>query len=218
MKRGLEFHASPSRGSVDRFVASLLQPAIRLAERRVARLIREAGLELPAITTTERVGYLHKTLRIQKFTTVNPATGEFIGRWARMLHTTGLDEMAQINNILDGDMHFFGWRALYDDPEGVHGPIEQGNLVHTYQGATAAMGSQSRAEFDMVIDGSKPGIFSSYSHFEHTAPRGTPISAERRAQMNVADYEAASVAHDALIGVRHARVAARFAARALLHR
>lgn len=65
-----------------------------------------------AIFKQERVGFKTTGFTIYKFTTMEDGTITFLGKYLRK---TGLDELPQFFNILNGDMNFIGPRPLTEE-------------------------------------------------------------------------------------------------------
>ena len=182
MKTGLDYTASGEKRGFDIAVASLLLPGKRIGELIVKRLAAQSsGLELPAIVVQERMGQYHQTFAIQKFTTLHPTTELPLGGWAAKLRRSGLDELAQLANIRAGDMSFTGPRPL---------------LVPEYEETRDALSPKLGRQWDNVVRAAKPGLYSSYAIYSHTRSAGDPNGPEVRAEMDIRDFQDASMRYD----------------------
>lgn len=67
---------------------------------------------IPIVFTQERIGLNKKPFVIYKFRTMRHGQITFLGR---ILRKTGIDELPQLVNIIEGNMNFVGPRPLTND-------------------------------------------------------------------------------------------------------
>ncbi len=187
MKRGYEYLSSLEKRRVDRALLVLAQPSVKATELLVRSYINNGSIDyMSPVFNQTRVGYGRRSFLIDKFVTLHPETQESLGPIAAKLRKLGLDELAQVKNVRQGNMSFVGWRPLV--------PAEN-------EAFREALPPALRARHDVVMDHSKPGIISSYGIYSHAMREEDPNEPEIRAEMNIKDVIDASPINDVrLIG------------------
>ncbi len=182
MKSGVEYIHSRDKRALDILVATPLLPAAKLA----AFIARRCFIpkEYSIVHQQLRTGANDDTFLVSKIRTIDPETDEpFPHRLAITFRNLGLDEIVQIPQIIGGQMSMVGPRPLAPEDkmriyEEVSHDTQGVKLVDTYK-ATAG--------------GARPGLVSTIGISKHLGENPT---AEERMEMDIKDYQDASISFD----------------------
>lgn len=188
-KIGSEYVTSQGRRKFDVALSVLLTPAERLGERGISWMIQHvAGSDATALLMQERIGRNRRSFDLYKFRTMHPGTEETFGKWADIVRSFGVDELAQVRNVREGTMSFIGPRPILKDEYfgTLHALYSEGhtNLAHNWE---------------RVNQFSRPGMASSYANYFHTSRDEDPDNPAIRASLDVEDFELASPVRDMVI-------------------
>lgn len=176
---GRPYLESTQRRGLDLALATAFLPA-REVTRGVAAATFLRGEDVRYVSD-ERVGKGSTPFLLRKLAT-QAAGGQF-ERLAHFYRGAGLDELEQVENVLSGDMSFFGARPIRAcDHEAIHDALSRTNE-----------GRELLAEHEDIVMPYPPGIISTFGlrvHYEASAPP------EVRLRMNIKDCKQASVLHD----------------------
>lgn len=181
MKRGGEYIVSPEKRRLDKALLMLTAPLLAAAGVVVKNYIHEAGITHHHILDQERIGRLKDPFLIHKFLTLHPETGQPFSPTAVRFRRLGLDELAQAQNIREGNMSFTGWRPL---------------IPEDYERFRDALPPALGARHDFVLAHSLPGQLSSYGIHSRLMEADEPDNPEIRAEMDIKDFVDASVEND----------------------
>lgn len=176
---GRPYLESTQRRGLDLALTTVFLPARELT-RGVAAATFLRGKDVRYVFD-ERVGKDRNPFLLRKLAT-QAAGGQF-ERLAHFCQRAGLDELEQVENVLSGDMSFFGARPIRAcDHEAIHDALSRTNE-----------GRELLAEHEDIVMPYPPGIISTFGlrvHYEAGAPP------EVRLRMNIDDNKQASVHHD----------------------
>lgn len=184
---GEEWVNSHQKRRFDILVASSLLPvAIPLGTLALGLSRLVDGRD--AIFSQERIGQGGKPFLLQKIRTMKSiAPGiepigldEEITDFGRILRPTGIDEIPQLVNILEGNMSIVGPRAM---------------PVVSFEEMSSVLDRPLYEEWLDVYLSSRPGGFSSFN-VSHRVNRMSDLDWELKAQMEIEDYQNASFQHD----------------------
>lgn len=193
MKSGPEFALSREKRAFDLFVSGSLYPAYGLGKLAVGRLLAQSGYPpSEVIFLQKRSGRRGDAFNIRKFLTKDPKTDIVINEWLETLRKLGVDELPQILNVIDGDMSVCGRRPV---------------LSSEHEEIMDNVPPKLHRPWLQVVDGSRPGIVSSYGLYHHEHPIAGPEDYEIRAELDIKDYVDDSLVYDARLLGRFAALA-----------
>lgn len=175
MKTGAAYSNSPERRAVDLSVAAALWPMGWLGEKVV-------GVE-----TRQRVGTNGELMNMRKLR--SPGAKSF-SRLSGLIARYGIDETAQAQHIIEGEMSAIGRRPTAPHHQAIVFGAANDLLVE---------------EWLKVVQPTKPGIFSSYAILEHQQPGMLEERAELRLRLDIQDVREASLQRDFAIMQKYAR-------------
>ncbi len=182
MKRGYEYLASPEKRRMDRQILRLTAPVVKATELAVRSYMGYDPVERVSVIFDQlRIGQAAMPFVIHKFYTCDPETDKPFSPLAQKMRKLGLDEMAQAQNIREGNMSFIGWRPL---------------VSKEYEEFREALSPRLRVRHDLVVTHSLPGEVSSYGIYSHVKGETEPNGPEMRAEMNIKDAMDASPLND----------------------
>ncbi len=176
---GEPYLVSDKKRFLDRALVEVLTPARSLARSAALHTFLEGSNE--PYVLSERLGKDRVPFMLQKLAT--RAGGDYLSPLAHFYESTGLDELEQIEQVLLGDMSFFGARPLPDE--------EHDKMNRTLSKTNA--GRELLAEHEDVVMPHPPGIISTFGIQVHFITNASP---EIRLQMNIEDCRQASLSHD----------------------
>jgi lipopolysaccharide/colanic/teichoic acid biosynthesis glycosyltransferase len=153
MKTGTEYALSEDKDGFNSTFAHILAP-LAFASRAVLEhsLEGQPGEDLKLDFDQERLGANGEIFLIHKLRTLDDETGEPLNRTAELFRRNGIDELAQVRNLLDGEMNIIAHRPL---------PLDLQEMVFHY-----ARPSWVRIWLEVVAP-EKPGMASSFSLANH---------------------------------------------------
>ncbi len=153
MKTGSEYALSADKDAFNSAVAHALAP-LALASRAVLGRSLEGrpGEDFELDFDQERLGANGEVFLIHKLRTLDDETGEPLNRTAELFRRNGIDELAQVRNVLAGEMNIIAHRPL---------PLDLQEMVFHY-----ARPSWVRIWHE-VVGPEKPGMASSFSLANH---------------------------------------------------
>ena len=178
MLKGVEYAHSPEKRKLDQTVARLANPAYFAARLVSSQLVVEPG-ENP-VFEQQRVGRSGQAFTIFKFKTEDPY-GHPINSIARVMNRSGLDEIAQVQNIREGTMSAVGHRPII----GEQFKEFMDNITPTQQ-----------QRYKRTVLPTRPGAFSTYGLGFHTGYDPVVDQHEERAECDIKDVIDGSVAYD----------------------
>jgi lipopolysaccharide/colanic/teichoic acid biosynthesis glycosyltransferase len=129
---------------------------------------------------------------LKKFLTIDPETGKIINQWLDMLRRLGIDELPQLLNVIDEDMSVCGRRPV---------------VAAEHEEIMDHIPPKLHRPWLQVVDGSRPGIVSSYGLYHHEHPIAGPEDYGIRAELDIKDYVDGSLAYDVRLLGRFAAMA-----------
>jgi|GEM_PF-2460939 len=188
MKTGSEYALSPDKDGFNATVAHILAPLAFASRAVLGRTLEgETGAAVELDFDQERLGADGAVFLIHKLRTLDDETGEPLNQTAEFFRRNGLDELAQVRNVLDGEMNIIAHRPL---------PLDVQEMVFHY-------GTRSWVRtWHEVVAPEKPGMASSFSlanHREALDPR-RPETVKSRAddllRSDIRDHLKGSLARD----------------------
>lgn len=154
------------------------------------------------IIVQERVGKDGKPFDIYKIRTMNCSDSEIshgaldtratrLGKWLRL---TTIDELPQLINILKGDMAVFNPRAL---------------IASEIADMKQVLPRNCFDQWEHVYMTAGPGAISGFGLSAHGQPRNIEASYHARAELDIYDFEYASLEHDQMLLAHVGKAAAR---------
>lgn len=179
MKRGEAYARSAEKRTVDLIVARGAYPAF-FASRLLVRHYIDDPEEV--VFEQKRVGQDYDNFVIFKLRTLNEE-GEPINPLAARVRQLGLDETAQVANLLDGTMSAVGRRPIVGE--------EFENFMDSL-----STSPKLQQQYQKIVMPTRPGIFNSYGKFFHEGFDPTTDQCIARAECDIADTINGSVVYD----------------------
>lgn len=164
-KVGISYSVSPEGRLVDRMLVAGLRPALKVGEFSARQAILHSDFpQLDTFYDQTRIGQHAEPFEMHKLQTLCPGTKIPLNKAAAMMRRHGFDEIAQLKNIREGKMSFFGYRSLIpEEYEEVLDNVTTPRLKNSWQ---------------RIIDLTLPGVLSSYGMHHHVHPKGDGVNSE----------------------------------------
>lgn len=177
--RGSRYTESAVRGGLELCLVPLLHTAA-LASRSLLRVMARNNQKL-VIDRTPRIGEDGETISMFQYALRNRDDNGRKAPLPKILYGLGIDETAQLHNIVNGTMRIFGRRP--------HSPGDFADFM-------GQLTPDQRERYKAEVLPCKPGILSSYAVKQHQMhPYGRP-TAEERFDLDMADTNEASLGRD----------------------
>jgi len=179
--KGVEYAHSPQKQKLDLLLARGATPLALGARLAVKGFLASDHPELNVFYEEKRAGANDEEFVIKKFQTLDPNTLESLGPWADFLRQHGIDELAQVDNIKEGNMSFVARRPLW--AEELEELFDKGSprLVQRYR---------------TLVLPTKGGLVSSYAMYAHTQYSEDANQYDKRLECDIKDVIDGSVVYD----------------------
>lgn len=179
MKRGEVYAHSREKRFLDRVVAGGAYPAYFASRLLVNRYIDDPE---ETVFEQKRIGQNYDKFVIFKLRTLTDE-GEPVSPLAMRIRTLGLDETAQVNNLVNGTMSAVGRRPI---------------LGQEFEAFMDSLSSSPKLQQDYqkIVMPTRPGIFNTYGRLFHEGFDSSTDQCLARAEYDIADVVNGSLVYD----------------------